>query len=216
MEVLSGKKHSAKLGLPGLWRILDAMPRTHWPSLVRGDCAYGVESVLLQCEARGVPYLFKLKHTLNVKPLIQQCMRQSHWEGAGEGWECLENMLQLKGWSRLRRVILVREAPAVAPVGAQSRRRKDYLQPPLAQGPGWDDQPSPWSGRIAVLVTSEERDGGYSSAASVNHYRQRADAENIIDEIKNQWGWSGYTTQKISPCRIMANLIALSYNWWHL
>jgi len=184
VEVLPGKQHSAKLGLPGLWRVLDGMPRTHWPSLIRGDCAYGVESILLQCEERGVPYLFKLKHTLTVKRLVQHCLRQSHWEEAGEGWQCLESVLQLKGWSRARRVILMREAPAVAPVGAQSRRRKDYLHPPLAQGEGWDPKASPWSGRIAVLVTSEQRAGGFPNAASVKHYRQRADAENIIDEIK--------------------------------
>lgn len=220
VEVLPGKQHSAKLGLPGLWRILDAMPRGHWPTMIRGDCAYGVETVLLQCEERGVPYLFKLKHSLNVKRLVQLCQHQSHWEDAGEGWECLESVLQLKGWSRRRRVILVRESPAVAPVGDKKRRRQNHLDPPLplplAEGGGWDAQPCPWSGRIAVLVTVEENKGGCSNAASVTHYRDRADAENIIDETKNQWGWCGYTTQKIGPCRIMAMMIALIYNWWHL
>jgi len=92
-------------------------------------CAYGVETILLQCEERGVPYLFKLKHTLNVKRLVQTSLRQSHWEEAGEGWQCLESVLQLKGWSRMRRVILVRESPAVAPVGGQKRRRQDHLEP---------------------------------------------------------------------------------------
>ena len=47
-------------------------------------------------------------------------------------------------------------------------------------------------------------------------YRERADAENIYDELKNQWGWNGFTTQKLAPCRLMANLVALIYNWWHL
>ena len=216
VEVLPGKQHSAKLGMPGLWNILGAMPREHWPSMIRGDCAYGVETILLQCEERGVPYLFKLKHTLNVKRLVQTCLRQSHWEEAGEGWQCLESVLQLKGWSRMRRVILVRESPAVAPVGDQKRRRQNHLEPPLAVGEGWDAKPCPWSGRIAVLVASEEREGGFPNAASVKHYRERADAENIIDEVKNQWGWCGFMTQKIGPSRIMASFIALIYNWWHL
>ena len=57
VEVLPGKQHSAKLGLPGLWRILEAMPRPHWPTLIRGDCAYGIETILIQCEERKVPYL---------------------------------------------------------------------------------------------------------------------------------------------------------------
>ena len=47
-------------------------------------------------------------------------------------------------------------------------------------------------------------------------YRDRADAENCFDELKNQWGWGGYTSRQLAPCRIMANLIALFYNWWNL
>ena len=65
-------------------------------------------------------------------------------------------------------------------------------------------------------MTSEEAQGGFASPATVRHYRERADAENIIDEAKNQWGWSGYTTQKIAPCRIMAAFIGMVYNWWNL
>ena len=42
-------------------------------------------------------------------------------------------------------------------------------------------------------------------------YRERADAENVYDELKNQWGRAGYVTQKLAPCRLMANLIALLY-----
>lgn len=216
VDVLPGKQHSAKLGMPGLWRILDAMPRTHWPTLIRGDCAYGVETILLQCEERGLPYLFKLKHTNNVKRLVQTCLRESHWEEAGEGWQCMESELKLTGWSRSRRVILVRESPAMAPVGEQKRRRRNHLDPLLAKGEGWDPGPTPWSGRIAVLVTSAEDQGGFTNPASVKHYRQRADAENIIDEIKNQWGWCGYTTHKMGPSRIMAMFVALVYNLWHL
>jgi hypothetical protein len=47
-------------------------------------------------------------------------------------------------------------------------------------------------------------------------YRERADAENIYDELKNQWGWNGYTTKELAPSRLMANLVALIYNWWNL
>jgi hypothetical protein len=27
------------------------------------------------------------------------------------------------------------------------------------------------------------------------HYRDRSDAENNFDELKNQWGWAGSATQ---------------------
>ena len=48
------------------------------------------------------------------------------------------------------------------------------------------------------------------------HYRERADAENNFDEIKNQWGWGGYTTHDLGRCRVMARVVALIYNWWSL
>jgi len=47
-------------------------------------------------------------------------------------------------------------------------------------------------------------------------YRDRADAENNFDELKNQWGWGGFTTQDLARCRLMARLVATVYNWWTL
>jgi hypothetical protein len=74
---------------------------------------------------------------------------------------------------------------------------------------------APWAGKIAVLVTSlNER--VYPDVALARLYRERADAENIYDELKNQWGWNGFTTKRIAPCRLMANFVALVYNWWNL
>ena len=36
VEVLSGKEHAARHALPGLWQMLDKLPRTQWPTLLRG------------------------------------------------------------------------------------------------------------------------------------------------------------------------------------
>jgi hypothetical protein len=46
--------------------------------------------------------------------------------------------------------------------------------------------------------------------------RDRAEAENIFDERKNQWGWTGFTTQDVRRCQILARTIAVIYNWWSL
>ncbi len=40
--------------------------------------------------------------------------------------------------------------------------------------------------------------------------------ENTFDELKNQWGWAGYTTRDLKRCRLMARAQALVYNWWSL
>jgi hypothetical protein len=47
-------------------------------------------------------------------------------------------------------------------------------------------------------------------------YRDRADLENVFDELKNQWGWGGFTTQDLTRCRLLAGTVALVYNWWSL
>jgi len=56
----------------------------------------------------------------------------------------------------------------------------------------------------------------YEILALAQLYRDRADAENNFDELKNQWGWGGFTTQDLARCRLMARMVALVYNWWTL
>ena len=216
VEVRPGNEHAAAHGLNGLWHTLRALPRSRWPTFARGDCAYGNEKLMGEFETEGLPYLFKLRHTPKVKTLVQDALRHgARWVEAGEGWQAMEAQLQLSGWSRSRRVVLVRESPALAPVGAQARRRRDHLDLPLADGQVWPRSAAPWSGKIAVLVTSLDA-LAWPTLAMPRLYRERGDAENCFDELKNQWGWNGYLTRKLSPCRLMANLIALIYNWWNL
>ena len=219
VEVRPGNEHAAAKGLPGLWQTLEKLPRHQWPTFNRGDCGYGNEGIMLEHEQRGLPYLFKMRHTAKVKELVTRMMRQgAHWQDCGDGWQSLETSLRLSGWTRERRVILVRESPAHAPVRevGRSRRGKDRQKLlPNAKGGGWDAQATPWSGKIAVLVTSLDP-VAFPTIVMSKHYRDRADAENCFDELKNQWGWGGFTSRKLAPSRLMANLIALFYNWWNL
>lgn len=220
VEVRPGNEHAAAKGLPELWQTLGKLPRPQWPTFARGDCGYGNEGVMLEFEERGVPYLFKLRHTSKVKALVRQMMRQGAlWQDCGDGWQALESTLRLKGWTKERRVILVRETPARAPIdpdGKRRRRKKDrqgFL--PCTIGPGWDEEATPWCGKIAVLVSSLDKQA-FRTQVMPRQYRDRADAENSFDELKNQWGWSGFTSRKLGSCRLMANLVALFYNWWSL
>src|SRR5208337_393770 len=64
----------------------------------------------------------------------------------------------------------------------------------------------------SVLVTSLDED----VEAFGQLYRDRGDGENIFDEMKNQWGWGGYTTHDLARCRLAARLLALFYNWWNI
>lgn len=217
VDVLPGKEHIAAHSMSSLWQMLEYLPRERWPTFVRGDCGYGNEQFMAELEQRGLPYLLKLRHTARVKALVRDVLGQSHgWVDCADGWEAAEAQIKLSGWSKTRRVVVVRENPAIAPVGEQKRRRRDPYELRNKQGKGMEaHSPAPWSGRIAVLVSSlDERT--FPTDCMPKQYRDRGDAENNYDELKNQWGWCGYTTQKLAPSRIMASLIALFYNWWNL
>lgn len=219
VEVRPGNEHAAAHGMPELWKTLGKLPRSSWPTYARGDCGYGNERVMLEFEERGLPYLFKLRHTPKVKALVKTMMwHGAFWQDCGDGWQALESSLRLKGWTCERRVILVRETPSRAPVAFEEKASggKDRQGQLLyARGEGWDAQATPWSGKIAVLVASLDP-LAFPAQAMPKQYRDRADAENSFDELKNQWGWGGFTSRKLSSSRLMANLVALFYNWWSL
>ncbi len=54
----------------------------------------------------------------------------------------------------------------------------------------------------------------YDIAAIGQLYRDRCDCENRFDELKNQWGWGGFTTQDMHRSQVTARAVALVYNWW--
>jgi hypothetical protein len=60
-----------------------------------------------------------------------------------------------------------------------------------------------------MLVTNSR----YGLDAIPQLYRDRADAEKGFDDVKNQWGWGGFTTQEMAHCQTCAPLVALD-NWW--
>ncbi len=205
VEVQPGKQTAAQHALPGLWRLLDALPAQAQPWLLRGDCAFGQEGVMAQAEARGRDYLFKLRLTRRPKDLIQLLERQGQWQNAGQGWQGREGVLQLQGWSRTRRVVVLRRAFKTSPIPAApaAQRLLDWPQPFATSAPEYE---------YAVLVTSLQLD----VLAVAQLYRDRGDAENNFDELKNQWGWAGFTTSDLYRCQAMARHIALIYNWWSL
>ena len=47
-------------------------------------------------------------------------------------------------------------------------------------------------------------------------YRDRGACENTFDEMKNQFGWSGFTSRDMKQTAVMAGLVALVANLWNI
>lgn len=205
VEVQAGNQTASCFSAPGLFELLDRIPRSNWPAFFRGDSGWGTEGFMSQAEGRGLAYLCKLRLTRNVRRLIERAFRRSDWEDAGQGWEGMEEHLKLAGWSIPRRVIVLRRI--LRGDVAITRKNKHQMDLAFVETEGLAKRYE-----YAVLVTSLSDE----VLTLAQHYRDRADAENNFDELKNQWGWGGYTTQDLKRCRLMARIVALIYNWWSL
>lgn len=161
-------------------------------------------------EQRQAFYLFKLKRSANVKKLLEQLfVSTTNWVEAGQSWQGTNCQLQLQGWSQARRVVVLRRRLPEETVSAKKKKKGQAAQSELEFG---EVQHAGQRYEYAVLVTSLTDE----VLTIAQHYRDRADAENNFDELKNQWGWSGYNTRDVKRCQIMARCIALIYNWWTL
>jgi hypothetical protein len=206
VEVMPGNESSSKHTLPYLLTWLDNIALEKRPQFIRGDCQFGTDAVMSACESRQQAYLFKLKQTPNVKRFISKNMLSDDWVNAGQGWQGVEGKIKLDGWKYSRRVIILRRK-IKKEVGVLKQDSPHQLEFQFANiGEKFEAY------EYAVLVTTLEDE----VLTIAQHYRDRADSENDFDELKNQWGWAGYTTHDLHRCRLMARIIAVIYNWWTL
>ena len=208
-EVKAGNEHTGSHSLPGLLKILDDLPTHRKPKIVRGDCGFGSDPIMGALDTRQQPYLFKLKLSKNVKRHIERLFWAAGWTDAGQGWEGKDGRLQLTGWKASRRVVVLRRPLQGEVLIAQEDNGQQLL--------GFIEANRKTGKRItgyeyAVLVTNLD----HEILSLGQLYRDRADAENAFDELKNQWGWGGFTTHDLHRCQLSARAVALIYNWWSL
>ena len=116
--------------------------------------------------------------------------------------------MQYSGCARSRRAVLLRrrvESRQRARGQVLKRNQRELALPELVLGEQERYE-------FAVLATSL----ALEPLALAQLYRDRADVENLLDELKNQWGLGRFVTRALKRTRIMVCLNALFYNWWSL
>jgi hypothetical protein len=200
--VAPGKQFHSQAVSPGLWSWWERLDPGCRPHLMRMDCAFGNEGFLVGCEQRQQKDLSRLRLTKGVQEILRAVSGKGGWQDCGSGWEGVEGQLRLKGWSRVRRVVVLRRKKPVGPRELESSSG-DTANLVQVQAEAYD---------YTVLVTNT--DWGVLTLARL--YRERAESENTIDELKRQWGWGGFVTQDLLRCQVAARNVALIYNWWSL
>ena len=218
MALHPGNETAGAYSMGTLDDFLASLPDHLKPHLVRGDVGFGNETVVSSCESKGLPYLFKVRRSPGVRAIWESCLAPGvQWEDAGQGWEGTWTRGRLSGWTRERGMLVLRrrrngdsgKAPSVS--GGPPAVRHPLL-PGMAEllppDPKFMDRVYDWE----VLVT-DLRQGPLTVAQL---YRDRGDCENIFDEMKNQWGWDGFTSHDLGTSAVMASLVMLVANWWNV
>jgi hypothetical protein len=139
-----------------------------------------------------------VRKTSRIKEAISQVCEDA-WQGIASfgALQVAETSLKLHGWSCERRVVLGRRL-----ISKQSPEESCTL---------FGTCQFEYYAWVTNLSVSQ-----FDTFQITDLYQQRADCENIFDELKNQWGLSGFCSQQAHVTEIAARLTLLSYNLWSL
>ncbi len=136
--------------------------------------------------APGRPkFLFKLKLTTLVRSALHR-IKESDWQGPAILGACqmAEGRIQLTGWKTARRVVFARTLQGVVPAAGRAEFGDQHKHEFAVYATNLPDEVNGW--QIQEL------------------YRQRADTEHVFDELKNQWGFSGFCAKSKATTELAA------------
>ena len=182
--------------------LLSRLPASRRAFITRGDVGFSGEKVLNWFETRGKHekpyYVFKLKKSTRIMEAIRT-VTELEWNGAMSfgALQIMEKQIKLTTWNKERRIIL--------------GRRLVCKETPEDSGTLFGTSSYEYCAFVTNLSPEQ-----YQAWQIAEIYQQRADCENIFDELKNQWVLAGFCSQKQNVTELAARFTVLSYNIWSL
>jgi len=155
--------------------------------LVRADAGFFEDKLLSFLEQRSLPYIVVARLTKWIK---REAQRVPTWKTLDESFSVGEFRLQLLGWERARRFVVVRE---LVREGRNSVGRK------LLHVPGYT---------FRLFVTS----CSHAPEEIWRDYNRRADMENRIAELKHDLGADGFCLQEFFATEAAFQAVLLLFN----
>jgi len=183
----SGNAGSARGVCAFLAETLALLPETFRLYAVRADSGFFIAEFLDFLEARELPYAIVVRMTLHVR---RELVRLQGWRPFGEGLSVAEFAYQAPTWKKARRVVVVREELRERPA-AKGRRLLDV--------PGYT---------FHAVVTSLP----HRPEDVWRFYNDRADCENRIKELKDDFGADGFCLQSFDGTEAVFRLNCFLFN----
>jgi len=183
----SGNTSSARGVKAFLAETLARLPQDFRLYAVRADSGFFVSEFLEELERRALPYVIVVR----MNPLLRRAVAGiRQWQSFAPGLEAGETTYRAHGWSAPRRLVVVRELLDERP---EARGRK------LLEVPGYT---------FHVLVTTL----GHDPVATWRFYNSRAESENRIKELKEDFGADGFCLQSFDGTEAAFRLVCFLFN----
>lgn len=163
----SGKAGSARGVVPFLQEALALMPAEWKLRTVRADSGFFDQALLGFLEERSLPYIIVARMASSLKAAAASI---KDWTALDAHYSTASLRLQLHGWSRARRFVVIREL---------EREDKSAVGRRLIEVPGYT---------YRIFVTNRDED----PVSLWRDYNQRACVEQRIEELKNDLAADGF------------------------
>ena len=183
----SGNCGTARGVVEFLKEALALLPEKHALRVVRADAGFFDQQLLGFLEQRGLSYIIVARLTLWLK---REAARVTAWRTLDEHYAAGEFFLQLFGWDRPRRFVVIRE---------RLRAERPSLGRKLLDVPGYTFRV--FVSNLALPPEELWRD-----------YNHRADMENRIAELKHDLGADDFCMQEFFATEAAFRSILLLFN----
>ena len=168
--------------------------------LVRMDSGFFAKEILDYLEMKGLHYIIACRFNNRIKYSLTH---ERKWIELTDGLEISETIYQANGWEKPRRIVMVRQEIEKRPKAAGKQIKQLEL---------FEDEQDFGKYRYSCFVT----DLDLPAKIVYDSYRGRADSENRIKELKNDFSIDDFVTNNFWATEACGNFIVMAYNFMSL
>lgn len=169
-------------------------------SLIRMDSGFFSNDILDYLELKSLKYIVACRFNNRIKYSL---IHEKKWLTADDGLEIAETTYQADGWKEPRRIVMVRQ---------EIERRPNAAGKVIRQLELFDDKADFGKYRYSCYVTNLD----FSAKIVYDAYRGRADSENRIKKLKNDFSLDEFVSHNFWATEACGNFIVMAYNFMSL
>lgn len=166
--------------------------------LFRADSGFCTSQVLDFIEEEGISYVLSCKLYANLQ---QEIYKISNWVPLGMGLWISEITYKQGGWTKPRRVIIVKQQEELRPRATGKKLKTLFDQLGL-------DKEKVYQTRYHAFVTNQD----LPAIQIWEQYKGRGDAENRIKELKEDFGVEGFCMDDFCATETAMRFVMVAYN----